>query len=82
MDIDEYIVNLPESHEVNEVSFAIGGNDEPALRPSCFAIEAGDYGLYRSEVDFGSASENFEGLRIFFEKAALHGRAVVFTVDQ
>ena len=47
-----------------------------------FAIDPEEYDTDPSEDDFGYTWDNFRELRRFFEKAALHNRAVVFTVDQ
>ena len=52
------------------------------MRRSYFALDADDYDQPLSEEDFGYTWDNFQDLRRFFEKAASHDRAVVFTVDQ
>ena len=79
---EEYIVNLLEPDEVQQVILAIRDIDEPFLRRSYFAIDPDDYDQPPSEEDFGYTWDNFRDLREFFEKAARHDRAVVFTVDQ
>ena len=79
---DEYIVNLLGPGEVKKVSAAIRYIDEAFLRRSYFAIDPDDYEQPLSEEDFGYTWDNFRDLREFFEKAARHDRAVVFTVDQ
>jgi hypothetical protein len=81
-DGDDYIVNLLEPAEVKEVATAIRGIDEPLMRRSYFAIDPDDYGPPLTEQDFRYTWDNFQELRRFFEKAARHDRAVVFTVDQ
>jgi hypothetical protein len=79
---DDYIVNLLGPDEVKEVAAAIRPIDESGMRRAYFAIDPDDYGMDPSEVDFAYTWENFIDLREFFEKAARHDRAVVFTVDQ
>ena len=79
---DDYIVNLLDPAEVKEVAVAIRGIDESSMRRSYFAIDPNDYLFPPDEEDFGYTWANFQDLRTFFEKAALHGRAVIFTVDQ
>jgi hypothetical protein len=79
---DDYIVNLLGPEEVKEVAAAIGGLDEAWIRRAYFAIDPNDYEMELTEDDFGYTWENFVDLRAFFEKAARHDRAVVFTVDQ
>lgn len=79
---DGYIVNLLKPDEVKDVAAAIKDIDEAAMRRSYFAIDPGEYDTDPSEDDFGYTWENFVDLRVFFEKAARHDRAVVFTVDQ
>jgi hypothetical protein len=79
---DDYIVNFLEPDEVKEVALAIRGINEAAMRRSYLAIDSDDYNSTLSEEDFGYTWDNFRDLREFFEKAARHERAVVFTVDQ
>ena len=79
---DGYIVNLLGTEEVKEVAAAIRGIDEPSMRWSYFALDPDDYDQPLSEEDFGYTWDNFRDLRQFFEKAAVHDRPVVFTVDQ
>jgi hypothetical protein len=79
---DDYIVNLLEPDEVKEVAAAIRDIDEPTMRRSYFAIDPDDYDSPLSEEDFGYTWGNFQDLQEFFEKAARHDRAVVFTVSQ
>lgn len=79
---DDYLVNLLEPAEVEEVAAAIRGIDEPSMRRSYFALDPDDYDQPLSEEDFGYTWDNFQDLRRFFEKAAGHDRAVLFTVDQ
>lgn len=79
---DGYIVNLLGPEEVKEVAAAIGGLDEAWMRRAYFALDPEDYGMEPSEEDCGYTWENFVDLRAFFERAARHDRAVVFTVDQ
>lgn len=79
---DDYIVNLLGPEEVKEVAAAIGDLDEAWMRRAYFAIDPEGYEMEPSEDDFGYTWENFMDLRAFFEKAARHDRAVVFTVDQ
>jgi Domain of unknown function (DUF1877) len=81
-DGDGYIVNLLGSEDVKEVAVAIRGIDEAAMRRSYLAIDPDDYDSPLSEEDFGYTWDNFRDLREFFERAARHDRAVVFTVDQ
>jgi hypothetical protein len=78
---DGYIVNLLGPEQVKEVAAAIGGLDETWIRRAYFAIDPNDYEMELTEDDFGYTWENFVDLRAFFEKAARHDRAVVFTVD-
>ena len=61
---------------------AIRGIDEASMRRAYFALDPDDYDHGPSEEDFGYTWDNFRDLRQFFEKAARHDRAVVFTVDQ
>lgn len=79
---EDYIVNLLGPEEVKEVAAAVRDIDEAEMRRNYFALEPEGYGTELSEDDFGYTWENFSDLRAFFEKAARHGRAVVFTVDQ
>ncbi len=79
---DGYIVNLLGTEEVKEVAAAIGFIDEAWMRGAYFAIDPGEYDTDTSEDDFEYTWDNFRELRQFFEKAAVHDRAVVFTVDQ
>src|SRR4051794_38865380 len=81
-DGDDYIVNLLEPGEVKEVAAAIRGIDEAPMRRNYFSLDPDDYGSPPTEEDFQYTWENFLALREFFEKAARHDRAMVFTVDQ
>jgi hypothetical protein len=78
---DDYIVNLLEPDEVKQVILAIRDIDEPSFRRLYLAIDHDDY-QFPSDEDFEYTWSNFLELREFFEKAASHDRAVVFTVDQ
>jgi Domain of unknown function (DUF1877) len=52
------------------------------MRSKYDAIDPADYGLPLSEEDFEYTWSNFVDLRAFFQKAAKHNRAVVFSADQ
>lgn len=79
---EDYIVNLLGPAEVKGVAAAIRDIDEARMRRDYFAIDPEDYDSAISEEDFAYTWENFRDLQEFFEKAARHDRAVVFTVDQ
>ncbi|OJW10299.1 MAG: hypothetical protein BGO49_07060 [Planctomycetales bacterium 71-10] len=79
---DGYVVNLLGTEEVKQVAAAIGLIDEAWMRGACLAIDPGEYDTGTSEDDFGYTWGNFREIRRFFKKAAVHDRAVVFTVDQ
>ena len=79
---DGYVVNLLGTAEVKEVAAVMRDIDEPSMRRSYLALDPDEYGQPLSDEDFGYTWDNFRELRQFFGKAALHDRAVVFTVDQ
>jgi hypothetical protein len=79
---DDYIVNFLEAAEVKEVAEAIQDIDREWMRSKYNAIDPADYGQPRSEEDFEYTWSNFVDLRAFFQKAAKHNRAVVFSADQ
>ena len=79
---DDYIICFVEPGEAREIAVALKGVTKDALRANYYRIDPSDYGLPLSEEDFEYTWAYFEGLRVFFEKAAGDGRAVLFTADQ
>src|SRR5262249_22522599 len=78
---DDYIINYLSSEEVKEVAEAIKAIDKAWMRRRYFAIPA-DYAVPLSEEDFEYTWGWFVPLQVFFQKAAAHDGAVVFTADQ
>jgi len=79
---DDYIVNYLDPEEVKEVAAAIKAVDRKWLRRKYDAIDAETYQGVLGEDDFEYTWSWFQPLRDFFQKAAKHERAVLFSVDQ
>jgi hypothetical protein len=78
---DDYIVNFLDPQEVKEVAAAIKDIDRDELRRRYDAIDTKSYGEL-SDSGFEYIWSWFPHLREFFQKAAAHDRAMLFTVDQ
>jgi hypothetical protein len=78
---DDYLVNYLEPDEVKEVAEAIKGIDKEWMRRKYDAIDPDDYDGELSDEDFEYTWSNFLDVQAFYQKAAKHDRAVVFTVD-
>jgi hypothetical protein len=76
-----YIVNALLPEEVQLAAEAIRGVNRAWMLRKYWQINPKDYGSPLSEEDFGYTWAWFKPLKRFFQKAARHGRYVVFTVD-
>ena len=78
---DDFVVSFLTPVQVGDVASALGHIDKASLRARYDAIASTDNGTPLSGDDFEYLWSCFVGLPEFFEKAALAGRAMVFTVD-
>jgi hypothetical protein len=80
--VDEgYTVCFADPDEVKQVAAALTGIDRAEMRRRYDAIDPDDYDGHKSDDDFEYTWGWFVPLREFFNKAAAHDRAVIFTVD-
>jgi hypothetical protein len=79
---DDYIVSFLTPAQVQAVAAKVASFDESAMREAYNAIPESDYGQPLSEEDFQYTWSWFQGVRDLYQKAALAGRAMIFTVDQ
>lgn len=79
---DNYIVSLLTPEQVKQVAAAIRDIDEAWIRNRCFSIPADDDELPISQADCLYTVSYFEGVQALDQKAAMSGRAMIFTVDQ
>jgi flavin-dependent dehydrogenase len=79
---DDYIISLVKPENVRTVADAISKVSKESLRERYNALDPKDYDGEIGDEDFDYTWSWFEDLPAFFERAALAGRAVVFTVDQ
>ena len=77
-----WIINALLPEEVQLAAEAIRGIDRRWMCRKYWQIDPKDYGSALSEGDFDYTWAWFKPLKRFFQKAARHGRYVVFTVDQ
>ena len=76
-----FLMNFITSADVKAAAALMQGIDQTALRSAYDRIDPAEY-LDKSETDFEYTWMWFEVLKAFFRKAAVAGRAVLFTVDQ
>jgi hypothetical protein len=79
---DSYIVSMVSPGEVKQVAAALQPLKKDWFRTRYFAIDPKDYGPNFDEQDFEYTWDYFEGVRDFYQKAAVEGRWVIFSVDQ
>ena len=79
---ENYIVSLVRPNDVGAVVSALSDVDKDRLRSGYSRIKSSDYQGVINEEDFEYTWDWFDGLADFYRKAALDGRAVIFTVDQ
>lgn len=77
-----FIVSLVRPEQVREVADALAQVTREWLRQRYDALNPNSYDGELGEDDFRYTWSWFEGLPDLYERAALDGRAVVFTVDQ
>ncbi|QEG26380.1 hypothetical protein GobsT_11190 [Gemmata obscuriglobus] len=80
VDEDRFTVCHADANEVKQVAAAIAGIDKAELRRRYDAIEPDQYDGALGDEDFEYTWGWFVPLREFFNKAAAHDRAVIFTV--
>jgi hypothetical protein len=76
---EEYYVVYVTAAEVQDVAEALHRVDQVWLRQRFDAIDDSDYDGPHDDEDFEYTWENFVDMRMFFERAAKGGRAVIFT---
>jgi hypothetical protein len=79
---DDYIVAHVLAAEVAQVAAALDAVDETWMRQRYDRIDAASYQGSLSDEGFDYTWYWFRQVRDFYRKAALAGRAVIFTVDQ
>jgi hypothetical protein len=77
-----YIVSYLNPNDTTEVFEAIKDIDRPWLEQKYYALDELQTGYGVDEDDFEITWSYFEELKNFFQRAAQHGRAVIFTVNQ
>lgn len=78
----DYIVSLVRPEHVREVADALAQVTRDWLRQRYDSLNPNNYEGSFGDDDFEYTWSWFEGLPDLYERAALDGRAVVFTVDQ
>jgi len=76
---DEGTVCHANAHEVQQIAAAIARIDQLEMRRRYDAIDPDEYDGDKSDDDFDYTWGWFVPLREFFNKAAAHDRAVIFT---
>ncbi|MBO2464896.1 YfbM family protein [Actinomadura violacea] len=76
---EEYYVVYVTAAEARDVNTALNQVDEGWLRRRFDAIDDPDYNGPQNDEDFSYTWQNFLGVRVFYERAANAGRAVLFT---
>lgn len=79
-DGDDYVISFLDAEEVQEVADAIRNIDREWMRKKYDAIDKKSYEDELSDEDFEYTWAWFGHLQKFFQKAASHGRAMIFTV--
>ena len=79
---DDYVVAHVLVDEVARVAAALEAVDETSMRQRYDRIDAASYQGELSDEDFNYTWYWFTQVRDFYRKAAIAGRAVIFTVDQ
>ena len=79
---EHYIVSLVRPEQVPLLAAALAEVDKERFGVGYARIGQSDYQGKIGEDDFEFAWNWFDGLAVFFAKAAAEGRAVIFTVDQ
>jgi hypothetical protein len=79
---NDYIVSFLDEMEVWEVAASIKSIDKDWMRTKYDGLKETDYGPFISKDDFEYTWEWFERLKGFYQKAAKHKRAMLFTADQ
>jgi hypothetical protein len=78
----EYIVVHVLAAQVVEVAEALRSVDQVWLRERYDAIDPADYQGVLSDEDFEYTWYYLQAVREFYQRAAVAGRSVIFTVDQ
>ena len=79
---EDYVISLLEPKEVAEIASGLLSVDQAWLKLQYDSIDAEEYGVPKDQQDWEYTWEYFEGMVLFFQKAAHSGRHVVFSVDQ
>jgi Domain of unknown function (DUF1877) len=80
---EDYVVSLVTPEQVRDVSAAMAPLTEDWMRERYFSLlKPGSYDGEIGDVDFGYTWTWFENVRDLYRRAAVSGRAIIFTVDQ
>ena len=79
---DDYILSLKSANDVRDIAAALSAFTPERLRAGYDKIDAKGLGYIIGDEDFQYTWHWFQKLIDFYQRAAMEGRAVLFTADQ